>query len=261
MLSLSIVERDSLWTISISNERKNGAYYRLAERFFNMSDERIMALTDYQNYQITSVLIWMLSLTYRPARDLATKGLVKFFKHHILYIKEVLNVFDKVNDPYIRQRIYASILGAVLLSRDSNEKEQIAIDVYLRIFDNGKEVPADILLRDYARNIIEYIYQTHKLENVKLDIITPPYKSYFSMEACPLSKDILAKYQPLKNDGRYSDIERAKYFILWSMRTERSSMGMYGDFGRYTFGSAVRYWDINDELASNYAISLIFEKY
>ncbi|WP_289705893.1 hypothetical protein [Bacteroides acidifaciens] len=220
-----------------------------------------MALTDYQNYQITSVLIWMLSLTYRPARDLATKGLVKFFKHHILYIKEVLNVFDKVNDPYIRQRIYASILGAVLLSRDSNEKEQIAIDVYLRIFDNGKEVPADILLRDYARNIIEYISQTHKLENVKLDIITPPYKSYFSMEACPLSKDILAKYQPLKNDGRYSDIERAKYFILWSMRTERSSMGMYGDFGRYTFGSAVRYWDINDELASNYAISLIFEKY
>lgn len=261
MLSLSIVDRDSLWTITISNERKNGAYYRLAERFFNMSDERIMALTDYQNYQITSVLIWMLSLTYRPARDLATKGLVKFFRHHILYIKEVLNVFDKVNDPYIRQRIYASILGAVLLSRDSDEKEQIAIDVYLRIFDNGKEVPADILLRDYARNIIEYIFQTHKLENVKLDIITPPYKSYFSLEACPISKDILAKYQPLKKDGRYSDIERAKYFILWSMRTERSSMGMYGDFGRYTFGSAVRYWDINDELASNYAISLIFEKY
>ena len=96
MLSLSIVERDSLWTISISNERKNGAYYRLAERFFNMSDERIMALTDYQNYQITSVLIWMLSLTYRPARDLATKGLVKFFKHQLLYINDSVKITEVV---------------------------------------------------------------------------------------------------------------------------------------------------------------------
>ena len=261
MISLPLVERDSIWTISISSERQYGEYYRFAERIFNMSDKRIMALVDYQLYQITGILIWMLSLTFLPARDIATKGLVKIFRYHLYYIKEVLKIFDDVNDPYIRQRIYAAILGAVLLSNDSDEKELIAIDIYKRIFANGEEVPTDILLRDYARNVIDYILQTHRLDDIKIDLITPPYKSYFSIELCPSSDCILSKYQPHKEDGKYSYVERAKYFILWSMRTEYSSMGMYGDFGRYTFGSAVKYWEINDELASNYAISLIFEKY
>lgn len=38
-------------------------------------------------------------------------------------------------------------------------------------------------------------------------------------------------------------------------------IGGYGDFGRYTFESALRSWDVNTNELSNLAIEWIFEKY
>src|SRR5699024_12788639 len=51
-------------------------------------------------------------------------------------------------------------------------------------------------------------------------------------------------------------------FILDSMTTEygRGICG-YGDFGRYTFQSALRDWDVNPDKLSNLAVKWIFEKY
>lgn len=49
--------------------------------------------------------------------------------------------------------------------------------------------------------------------------------------------------------------------MLTSMFTEHSTIGLYGDFGRYTFQSALSNWRIDAEHLSNVAIKIIIEKY
>ncbi len=50
--------------------------------------------------------------------------------------------------------------------------------------------------------------------------------------------------------------------MLTSMFTEHTNVGwVYGDFGRYTFQSALSNWKIDAERLSNVAIKLIINKY
>ena len=52
------------------------------------------------------------------------------------------------------------------------------------------------------------------------------------------------------------------YALLTSMFTEHTTIGFsYGDFGRYTFQSALSNWKIDAEHLSNSAIKLIIDKY
>ena len=131
----------------------------------------------------------------------------------------------------------------------------------LATFFEKEEVYPNVLIRDYARNIIEYaLYkQIFALKNPQ--VIRPPYKSQFP-DGFPSNEEIDAyKYDYKQNDAKDYWGQNA---ILRSMVTEYGrGRGSYGDFGRYTFQSALYAWkyklDPND--LSNYACKLIFEKY
>lgn len=257
---LTMAERDAVWTVTISMERTSGECYSFAEKIFHLSRERIANLNSIQLYQACVMLVWMLSLACPPARNMATKALVKIFMEHPRQMIETLREFDNVNDPYVRQRIYAAILGGVLRSEDSELFPVLAVEIYNRIF-NQEFVPSDILLRDYARNTIDFIIQKHDISAINISKIIPPYNSEPLPKAFPTSGEIIVNYRPVHNGSSFSDEEFASNAIINSMTTEYSSHGIYGDFGRYTFGSAVNNWNISDEGASNYAIMLIFSKY
>ncbi len=261
MLSLSLTQRDCIWTIPISKVWGNTIYYVFAKNVFSMSSNRLRQLSDEQVFQIGSVLIWTLSLVYLPSRDIATKALTHLLKYNLNCSTDLLEEFKQVNDPYISQRLYAAVFGAVMQSKPCEPMIKIAHFTFENVF-NKDQVPTDILLRDYARNIIFYISQYYQLDGIDISKINPPYKSHsFNESDCPDYKEIQDKYEPCNNKRHYTKEELARVAILDSMRTEHSLRGMYGDFGRYTFGAAVHYWIFNDELASNYAIKLIFEKY
>lgn len=257
---LPMAERDVVWTVAVSIERTSGECYTFAESIFYMSRERIANFNNIQLYQTSILLVWMLSLASPPVRNMATKALVKIFREHHRQMIETLKEFDNVNDPYVRQRLYAAILGGVLRSEDSEVLPGLAVEIYDRIF-NQKYVPSDILLRDYARNAIDLIIQQHDISAIDVSKIIPPYNSKPLPAVFPTSDDIIANYRPVYSGRPFSDEEFASDAIINSMATEYSSRGIYGDFGRYTFGSAVNNWDVSDEGASNYAITLIFEKY
>lgn len=191
---------------------------------------------------------------------MATKALVKVFMEHHQQMIKTLKEFDNVNDPYVRQRLYAGIFGAVLRSEDSEILSCLAVEIYKRIF-NQDFVPSDILLRDYARNTIDFIIQKHDISSINISKIIPPYNSEPLPAAFPTSDEIIANYRPVYKGRPFSDEEFASNAIIDSMTTEYSTRGIYGDFGRYIFGSAVNNWKISDEDASNYAIMLIFGKY
>ncbi len=96
-----------------------------------------------------------------------------------------------------------------------------------------------ILMRDYARQTIEYISLSKDISNINLEKIRPPYKSnWYKKEYSNLNIDDYIKSLKNKLDSHlHFSIDKIKN----SMTTEYGrGTGAYGDFGRYVFGYAVR---------------------
>jgi hypothetical protein len=222
-------------------------------------------LSDESRLLASKALAWLFTSTNISFRDSATKALVCLLENNIPIIWRLIVDLHNVNDPYVQERIFAAAYGAVLRSNDLEGLEKLAALIYAVHFATkftlNEEVYPNVLVRDYARNIVEYaLYKkVFGLENSDTirTIIIPPYNSQFP-SSFPTNEEIDA-YK--SND--YNDPHWGKNRILHSMVTEYGrGMCSYGDFGRYTFGAKVRHWDqFNDNDLSNYACKLIFEKY
>lgn len=168
-------------------------------------------------------LSWVLATTDTILRDKVTKALVNLFEEKPFVLVEVLKAFKKVNDPYILERMYAVTYGVVLRTSSDKGVQTLAQYVFDNIFKNGK-VPVHILLRDYARNIIEYaIYKGLKLK-CALELIRPPYKS--KIPKLPTEEEI-EKYQI-----HYESSKFKKSPTLSRLFSKPYYSTMDGDFGR-----------------------------
>lgn len=213
---------------------------------------------------VAQTLAWVLTSTDIALRDKTTKALVNLLEQQPQALIEVLKAFENINDLYISDRLYAVAYGCVLRTEKKDSIKIIAQYIYDAIFKNSNP-PEHILIRDYARNAIEYAI--HK--NVELDIdvkhIRPPYGSQCNYT--PLSNEKLdEKYKPQKDAGHWRKEEWGITAILRSMVTEYGrGTGGYGDFGRYVFQSALSNFklpnELNVDLLSNLAVEWIFEKY
>ena len=118
--------------------------------------------------------------------------------------------------------------------------------IFENVFDKEIVYP-DILLRDYARLIIErYLVEyPNELQDYELKKIKPRYKSI------PI---------PDVDDQKYVDknFKNGICYILYSMQFE--GIGMYGDFGRYVFQSALRNFKVDDYKIFNYAMYYIINE-
>ncbi|HHO6144348.1 TPA: ATP-binding protein, partial [Staphylococcus aureus] len=172
----------------------------------------------------------------------------------------LLKLFENNNDPYIVERLYASVLGATLRIDICEIHIEIANYIYEEIFDKEMVYP-HILMRDYARQTIEYIRLSKDISNINLEKIRPPYKSnWYKKEYSNLNIDDYIKSLENKLDSHlHFSIDKIKN----SMTTEYGrGTGAYGDFGRYVFGYAVRNWVKgfkSDQDLSNIALMRIFE--
>ncbi|WP_076648268.1 NACHT domain-containing protein [Latilactobacillus sakei] len=238
----SIYERDYLWTVYI-----NG---------IDSEDDRLIQLIDYfnignkfNNFSNRSWLIillfsWLLTSSNRIVRDKASKSMIELLKNNYLFCLPLLRTFESVNDPYVIQRLYAVVLGACTKTNQIKEDafKELAEYIYRTIFDKPTVYP-DILLRDYAKLIIEYFL--FKFPNNKTIIdeskIKPPYNS----ERIPLI------------EGRKEEYRDGLLTIAHSMAPEGIDI-LYGDFGRYVFESALRYFsDVDSVNIYNYSMRFI----
>lgn len=257
LMRFPLADRDALWTIYLHDKDYQGsAMQRLID--WARRDGGKDYLSVESRLLAGKALAWLFPSTNIELRDSATKALICILENNIPVICKLLGDFRGVNDPYVYERILAAAYGAVLRSENLNELTQLADIILKDIFLDEEEVYPNVLVRDYARNIIEFaVYkQLFQLENPQ--IIRPPYKSQLP-DRFPSNEEI---------DAHKSESDDKKYWgkkkILWSMTTEYGrDMCSYGDFGRYTFEFALRHWkykfDAND--LSNYACQLIFEKY
>lgn len=226
-------------------------YYEDPEipKFINFIIQNDFLWTEKRAIQTAVILSWTLLSTNRKLRDTATKALIKIFQDKIDLLISLLKLFKNVNDPYIYERLYAVVYGCTLRTNQYDKLSSLGLYVYEDIFFKKGDIYPHILLRDYARNTIEYIlYSNIPLSKIHISKIRPPYKSHFPL------------FLP---SNRFIDLITEKHdFIKSSMATEYGrGCGWYGDFGRYVFQSALENWNVNYDKLSNWCIWKIYTKY
>ena len=239
--------RDYLWTTYINHEfNDENRVFQLVELF--KSGKK------FKNFDIESLRLllllfsWFLTSSNRFLRDSTSKAIIEILKDNFELCIEILKRFEGVNDPYVIQRLYGIIFGVCTkrTKEYKQEYEELINYVYSSIF-NKEFVYPDILLRDYAKLIIDrYIYEFGS-SNLDIDLnrTKPPYNS----------KDI-----PIVNKFDYSHCEDGVKKIYYSMQPAMRT-AMYGDFGRYVFESAINcFKDVDVENVFNYAMSFIIDE-
>ncbi len=259
LMKFSLADRDAFWTIYLHDKDYQGsAMQRLID--WALQEEDKSYLSDESRLLAAKALTWLFTSTNISFRDSATKALVCLLENQLPVILRLIDDTHNINDPYVQERVFAAAYGAVLRSNNLQGLDKLSQFILETIFEQ-KEVYPNVLVRDYARNIIEYALYKKILNLAKPKIIRPPYHSKFP-DSFPTNEEI-DSYDYDYNSESFKDYYWGQNSILMSMRTERGRGGGYGDFGRYTFQSDLHGWSYKFEAndLSNYACKLIFEKY
>ncbi len=230
----TMAKRDAWWSTYLHTAWGNhGAVDRFVDWASAVTPKTAM---DDETLDLCTIsLAWMLSTSNRPLRDHATKALVSLLTGRLEAAARLLDRFAAVDDPYVAERLYAVAYGCAMRSYDAKEVGQLAQAVYVRVFKEGSP-PAHILLRDYARGVVEHaLYLGSKLDGDP-NLIRPPYQS--TWPHIPTEEEI----EPLKpnwdNVGGYDSGD-----LEWSRNRIGSSV-LSDDFARYVIGtnSSVTSW-------------------
>ncbi|HFI0336557.1 TPA: hypothetical protein ACGOV2_001058 [Streptococcus suis] len=248
LFTKKLSERDGFWLPFINQlAYEDERVYQLISLYDN--GDRINGLSKEKNKLILTLFTWLLSSSNRKLRDVTSKAMIEILKYDFELSEFLLRKFEDVNDPYIIQRLYGVIFGASTKKVNLFDKEfqSLAEYVYLSVFDKEFIYP-DILLRDYARLIIERCLFEFPDKETKINYskIVPPYKSE------PIPVVPTETYRNSESGSKIDGFER----IDSSMRPE--GVGMYGDFGRYTFQAALtQFENIDVENLYHYAMQFI----
>jgi len=233
----SMPKRDSWWSTFLHYQYgEKGAVDRLIE--WGWSNQDKSHINDESIRLCSVALIWFLSTPNRFLRDKATKALVALLTKRLSVVLELLKQFKDVDDPYVAERLYAVVYGCAIRSKsDKIGLKNLSQWVYDEIFKHGNP-PIHILLRDYARGIIEVAL--HEKIDISIDRqkIEPPYGSNWPKKV-PSEKSLKNKYYP--KDLLQNKTEDRGFLDIWSSVMYNSGM-LLGDFGNYVLNSAVSHW-------------------
>lgn len=217
LLQHSLPNRDAFWTTELKYKySEDSAFKNLIDWAWSGSDKSY--ISDDSIELVATTLCWFLTSTNRELRDCTTKALVSLLEKRFSVLIRIIIKFDGIDDPYVWERVFAVALGCTLRTTNHNELSKLAETVFAKVFQPEYVYP-HILLRDYAREIIEYASHLKLIpEGLDLSKTKPPYKSKWP-EKIPTNEELQSLY---KKDG---------YWSLWG-----SIMGG-GDFSRYTIGT------------------------
>jgi len=238
---------------------QTSALYRLIE--WGLSYAREQRVPDDVAETSALILCWLLISPNTELRDRATKAIICILLSHMDALIALMHKFEGIDDPYILERIYAIAFGCIVNEECPPKINDLAKYVYATVFDKDTVYP-NILLRTYAKNIIDYAKYMGCIEgeNIQLEKITPPYRSIFP--EIPSDEEI-KHYKLNYRDPAFKEHHWSQNTILSSMRVEYSRDGQpggYGNFGRYTFQAYFRSWkQLLPIDLKNIAIKRIFE--
>lgn len=251
----SMKERDKFF-IPLLNKLYLAGDFNFIERLINWAWlDRDKSHINKEVLFLTSIaLSWCLTSSNRELRDKATKATISLLDENAQLVLKLLYKFKEIDDLYIHERLFAIAYGVVIRSQSNVYFKKLGEYVYDVVFKKDETYP-HVLIRDYAKNLIEHILNIGIQLDINKNDINPPYKSYFP-DISSLPKDNYVE--------QYEEKSIYNTFIISSMTTNIGSQKVcYGDFGRYIFESALYDFECYEyaQLISNYAAKQIFEKY
>ena len=195
--------RDTWWSVYLHHATSGGRPARRL-RDWALAVSPTMQLDDGLVDLCAMTLAWMLSASNRPVRDRATKALVNLLTGRFEATARLVEGFADVDDPYVVERVYAVAYGVATRSHDPAEVKILAECVYSRVFGIGAP-PANILLRDYARGVVERALYLGSPIDVDARRIRPPYDS--APPVFPNAEDVAPllpspDHNPHKREGK-----------------------------------------------------------
>lgn len=248
LMRYALNRRDYQWTTYINrlSVNEDNRIVRLIQMY--NKGQYLETSETKQTELLLMLFAWLLSSSDRWLRDITSKAMIEILKRNFTLCEVLLRKFRDVNDPYVIQRLYGIVFGACCKRINRDEKVYLSLSeyVYSAVFDQDKVYP-DILLRDYARLIIErYLWEYPGLVGIiDREKIVPPYNS----ETIPDVEE---------QDYSGDDYGSGTSSIISSMGFE--GMGWYGDFGRYVFQSALYDFEVDHKKIHDYALSFIFDE-
>ena len=227
LLDKEIAERDRFWStelaLAYASEEEHGYESSVRTLIEWASFGDIEEVEEERIRLCSTTLMWFHTTSNRKVRDRSTKDLVRILSRFPSLLPDLLQDFHAVNDPYVVERLYAVAYGVICNMTDPHIISQIAALVFDLVFKDGRP-PPHILLRDYARGVLEFALQGNLLpKGVDAEQFRPPYKSAWPIEN-PTPEEI--------------DTIVGNESTAW---IEMSVMNAFGDFGTYTM-SCVHDW-------------------
>ena len=221
----NLPDRDAWWSTYLHHTwGGQGPVDRLVSWASNISADDTVD-TEVVDLAATT-LGWMLSTPHRFLRDRATKGLVALLTGRLASLDRLVNLFADIDDPYVVERIYAVAYGVAMRSNDGTGVGRVARSVHRRVFAGGTPT-AHLLLRDYARGVIERAAYLGAAGDLDLDLVRPPYSSTFpEIPDEQLTQDLILKME----QSAGGDADRSAWDAI------RSSVQGW-DFARYILGT------------------------
>jgi hypothetical protein len=219
----SMPDRDQWWSIKLHYlyaERQSAPHriidWALSVKQTDRLDKDVVRL-------ISSTLAWMFSSSNRFLRDRATKANVNLLTGREDAAAELVRSFGEVDDLYIRERVLAVAYGVAMRSCDAARIQELADAVLATVFTTAPVVP-HLLLRDYARGVVERSHLSVPLPDETMQRVRPPYGSKWPR--IPSEKTIKKLKESFDADNK--DMHGARR-IAFSVLDD--------DFARYVIGT------------------------
>lgn len=229
---ISMPERDSFWQqhlISYHGIDDNGNGFPIKRLIDWAWQPLVSTKIDIYTARLTGqTLAWVLATTNRALRDRVTKAMVNLLEEQPDALLAILNAFSDTDDMYISERLYAVAYGCALRTSNVDSLLRIAQYVFDMIFRVGNP-PEHILLRDYARNTVEFALSKQLPIEGDTELIRPPYRSRMPAKL-PSEEDLSVLKIDVKSTDETSNNNTA--------REIRHSV-MDWDFGHYVIDPAL----------------------
>lgn len=252
----SMADRDSWWSTFLHYQNGDkGAVDRLVE--WGWSEQDKSHISDESIRLCAIALCWFLATPNRFLRDRSTKALVALLISRLNVVFQLIKQFKSVNDPYVLERLYAVAYGCTLRSLDGKrDLKSLAEWIYKTHFKNGMPI-VHILIRDYARGIIEVaLHQRIRMTDFDKKKIIPPFSSKWPSHI-PSEKTLKDKYYP---EDLFKDKSHDRgYLDIWS--SVMYNFGSLADFGNYVLNSAVNHWSGRRLKANDVNRKILFKNF
>ena len=167
--------RDAWWSASLAGaSSESGPARRLLDWALALKPE--VSVDDETVMLGATFLAWLLTTPSETVRTAVVRALVNLLWGRTAAAIRLIQRFADVDDVCVVERLYAVAYGVATRNHDPVEAAKLAACVYSLVFADAAP-PPNLMLRDYARGVVERALYLGSSVAVDEALLRPPYES------------------------------------------------------------------------------------